>query len=57
MAKTIFRHPPGHFFFIQVVKNPESQRPLQRVDFTHQSASEYARIELVGTYLLAAQGE
>jgi ubiquinone/menaquinone biosynthesis C-methylase UbiE len=26
-----------------------------RVDFTHQSASEYARIELVGTYLLAAQ--
>lgn len=28
---------------------------LQRVDFTHQSAAEYARIELVGTYLFAAQ--
>jgi SAM-dependent methyltransferase len=27
----------------------------QRVDFTHQQASEYAKIELVGTYLFAAQ--
>ena len=27
----------------------------QRVDFTHQSAAEYAKIELVGTYLFAAQ--
>jgi SAM-dependent methyltransferase len=26
-----------------------------RVDFTHQSAAEYAKIELVGTYLFAAQ--
>ncbi len=29
--------------------------PLNRVDFTHQSAAEYARIGLVGTYLLSAQ--
>ncbi|MBN1440046.1 MAG: methyltransferase domain-containing protein [Anaerolineales bacterium] len=28
---------------------------FQRVDFTHQSAAEYAGIGLVGTYLLAAQ--
>jgi SAM-dependent methyltransferase len=28
---------------------------LQRVQFTHQSAAEYARIGLVGTYLLSAQ--
>jgi len=28
---------------------------LQRVDFTHQRAAEYARIGLVGTYLLSAQ--
>ncbi|MBN2369896.1 MAG: class I SAM-dependent methyltransferase [Vicinamibacteria bacterium] len=28
---------------------------LHRVDFTHQSAEEYARIGLIGTYLLSAQ--
>jgi SAM-dependent methyltransferase len=36
---------------------PEENRMshFQRVDFTHQRAAEYAKIELVGTYLLAAQ--
>jgi ubiquinone/menaquinone biosynthesis C-methylase UbiE len=35
------------------MQNPMTQQ--QRVDFTHQSAAEYAKIELVGTYLFAAQ--